>query len=63
MIPDRVMMCGDEMSNTPAASGTTSVRAAMAATLLLLRIWRTVSHFGKVSGTQIENTTIIARST
>ena len=63
MTPDSVMVYGTEMSNTPADSGITSVSAAMALMALVFRIWRTVSHSGNVSGTQIENTTIMPSST
>ena len=57
------MVYGTEMSNTPADSGITSVSAAMALMALVFRIWRTVSACGNVSGTQIENTTIMPSST
>ena len=57
------MVYGTEMSNTPAESGMTSVRAAIALMALELRIWRAVSHCGKTSGTQIENTTIMISRT
>ena len=57
------MVFGTEMSNTPADSGMTNVSAAMALMALVFRIWRTVSASGNVSGTQIENTTIMITST
>ncbi len=59
MTPARDMVVGIEMSNTPAESGMTNVRAAIAVMAFVLRIWRAVSASGNVSGTQIENTTII----
>ena len=61
--PDSVIVYGTEMSKTPADKGITSVNAAIALIALTLRIWRTVSACGNVSGTQIENTTIMISRT
>ena len=63
MTPDRVMVYGTEMSNTPAESGMTNVSAAIALMALVFRIWRAVSDSGNVSGTQIENTMIMITRT
>ena len=61
--PASDMVFGIEMSNTPADSGMTNVRAAIAVMALVFRIWRAVSASGNVSGSQIENTMIMITRT
>ena len=58
MTPDRLIVFGIEMSNTPAARGMTSVSAARAGIAFELPIWYSVASLGKVSGTHTVKTTM-----
>ena len=61
--PQRVMLRANERSKTRVASGMVTESAARAVMALALRICLAVVTLGNVSGTQIENTTMIASQT
>ena len=61
--PHRVMLRAKDRSKTRAASGMVTESAASAVMALELRICLAVVMLGKVSGTQIENTTMMAIQT